>query len=58
MVMMGEAKSCQKVYHVPKNACDNRECAIDCRGTYGAASSGRCGGQNKPDDICVCTYPC
>ena len=57
-VMMADAKTCNKEYNVPRNACENRECVADCTNAYGNAASGRCGAKIKPDDLCVCTYPC
>ena len=56
--MMADAKTCNKEYNVPRNACENRECVADCTNAYGNAASGRCGAKIKPDDLCVCTYPC
>lgn len=56
--MGGAAKTCEKQFHVPKKACDNRECVVDCINTYGDVASGRCGDIIEPDDVCVCSYPC
>lgn len=59
VVKMGDvARTYEKQFHVPKKACDNRECIADCTNTYRDAALGHCGGIIEPDDVCVCSYPC